>query len=104
MANLSEKEKSRIALYLNFDMTASPNAGHFVLDGDGDTHGLAGPPGSAHIESTFQTYYNTSAKVRSAAGSFSGGSDYQPFFDAGFPAGGLQTGAGGIKTAQQVEW
>jgi len=85
-------------------MTASPNAGQFILDGDGDAHGIVGPPGSDHIEHTFQTYYNRSAPVRYDSSAFSGRSDYGPFLTAGIPAGGLQTGAEGIMTAEQAGW
>src|SRR5690606_28644690 len=34
VANLSEAERAKIALYLNFDMIGSPNYVRFVYDGD----------------------------------------------------------------------
>jgi Zn-dependent M28 family amino/carboxypeptidase len=50
VANLSEEEREDIALYLNFDMIGSPNYVRFIYDGDGSAFGLAGPEGSAAIE------------------------------------------------------
>jgi len=101
--NLSPEEQARIALYLNFDMIASPNHVFFIYDGDdSDAVGAgAGPAGSAAIEKVFETYY--SMLGHSFKGTdFSGRSDYGPFIAAGIPAGGLFTGAEGTKTAAEA--
>jgi len=92
-----------IALYLNFDMVGSPNYAFFVYDGDGDAFGLVGPPGSDHIEATFEKFYKKQ-KQKSEPTAFSGRSDYAAFIQPGveIPAGGLFTGAEGIKTPEQV--
>ncbi len=52
---LSDQERADIALYLNFDMLGSPNAGYLAYDGDNsDAVGEGpGPEGSAGIERTF---------------------------------------------------
>jgi Zn-dependent M28 family amino/carboxypeptidase len=100
---LSPTERERIALYLNFDMIGSPNYGLFILDGDGDAFGTAGPDGSDDIEALFERYYEEQGEI-SAPKAFDGRSDYQPFTNVGIPAGGLFTGAEVPKTAQQVEW
>jgi Zn-dependent M28 family amino/carboxypeptidase len=103
ITNLSEEERQKIALYLNFDMVASPNFGYFVYNGDG-THFPnipPGPPGSDHIEDTFNNWF-AKKKLPSAPTEFSGRSDYGPFLDVGIPAGGLFTGAEGIKTEEQA--
>ncbi|WP_141124862.1 M20/M25/M40 family metallo-hydrolase, partial [Prescottella equi] len=52
---LDDAARADIALYLNFDMVGSPNAGYFVYDGDNsDNVGEGpGPEGSAGIERTF---------------------------------------------------
>ncbi|KAF9003029.1 hypothetical protein BDQ17DRAFT_1390645 [Cyathus striatus] len=81
-ALLSDAERAKIALYLNFDMIASPNLGYFIYDGDGSTFNITGPSGSDHIEKTFEDFFKTQ-KVRSAPTEFSGRSDYGTFLDVG---------------------
>ncbi|MGH3136974.1 MAG: M28 family metallopeptidase [Gaiellaceae bacterium] len=100
---LSQAERDKIALYLNFDMVGSPNHVFFIYDGDdSDAIGApAGPAGSAQIEQTFERYFN-SAGLPFKGTDFSGRSDYGPFIAVGIPSGGLFTGAEGIKTAAEV--
>jgi len=101
--NLSADERSRIALYLNFDMIGSPNHVFFIYDGDdSDAEGAGpGPAGSAEIEKTFEAYYDLK-HLPFKGTDFSGRSDYGPFIAVGIPSGGLFTGAEGIKTADEV--
>ena len=58
--NLTQAERDQIALYLNFDMVASPNYMFGIYDGD-DSGGTAPPdfipPGSAQIEDVFEAFY-----------------------------------------------
>ncbi len=101
--NLSQAERDRIALYLNFDMIGSPNHVFFIYDGD-DSDGVGagpGPAGSAQIEKTFEAYFS-SIGVPFKGTDFTGRSDYGPFIEVGIPAGGLFTGAEGIKTAAEA--
>ena len=100
VANDTESLES-IALYLNFDMVASPNYGLFVYDGDGDAFGLTGPDGSDDIEARFEQFF-ADRGVASRPTAFSGRSDYQAFILNDIPAGGLFTGAEGIKTAEEA--
>ena len=92
---------------LNFDMIGSPNYVRFVYDGDNSAFApdgvnvFAGPPGSGEIESAFHEYF-AGQGLASAETPFSGRSDYGPFIAAGIPAGGLFTGAEGIKTAAEA--
>ncbi len=87
-----------IALYLNFDMIASPNAGYFVYEGsDG------GPYGSAQIEQLFVDYFDQRTPVQTEGTPFDGRSDYGPFIAVGIPAGGLFTGAEDIKSENQAD-
>ena len=86
---------------LNFDMVGSPNFVRFVYDGDGDAFGTAGPQGSTEIEGVFEEYF-ASQGLASAPTEFSGRSDYSAFILNGIPAGGLFTGAEGIKTAEEA--
>ena len=98
--SLSEEELGKIFLNLNFDMIASPNYVRFVYDGDGSDTPNEGPPGSAEIEDVFNDYFD-SVGLAHAPTAFDGRSDYGPFIANGVPAGGLFTGAEGIKTAEQ---
>jgi len=61
-----------------------------------------GPPGSAQIEELFEEYF-ASQGLPSRPTPFNGRSDYGPFIAAGvgIPAGGLFTGAEGIKTEEE---
>ncbi len=97
VATLGPKQLERTYANLNFDMVGSPNYGRFVYDGDGSDTALAGPPGSGAIEKIFTDYF-ASQGLASAPTEFSGRSDYGPFIEQGIPAGGLFTGAEGIKT------
>jgi Zn-dependent M28 family amino/carboxypeptidase len=104
---LSQAEKDRIMAMINFDMVGSPNYVRFVYDGDNSDFPVgpgaaAGPPGSAFLETLFVEYFNA-VGLSSDPTPFSGRSDYGPFIAVGIPAGGLFTGAEGIKTAEQVE-
>ncbi|WP_081747489.1 M28 family peptidase [Arthrobacter sp. Br18] len=97
----------KVGLYLNFDMIGSANFGRFVYDGDNSAfpvgaNAAAGPEGSGQIEQDFHDYF-ASAGLASGETAFSGRSDYGPFIAEGIPAGGLFTGAEGIKTAEQAE-
>jgi Zn-dependent M28 family amino/carboxypeptidase len=99
--SLSEAELAKIMLNLNFDMIASPNFVRFVYDGDGSDTATAGPPGSAEIEQSFLDYF-ASQGLASEPTAFDGRSDYGPFIAVDIPAGGLFTGAEGVKTAEQA--
>jgi Zn-dependent M28 family amino/carboxypeptidase len=98
---LSDEQRAKIALYLNFDMIGSPNYVRFVYDGDGSGFGLAGPPGSAPIERYFTRFY-ANRGLASEQTEINFRSDYAAFFDSGIPFGGLFTGAEGIKTPEQA--
>ncbi|EXG80586.1 M28 family peptidase [Cryptosporangium arvum] len=95
--SLTSAERERIALYLNFDMIGSPNYELGVYDGD------RGPTGSAAIEKFFQGFLADHGQ-KSTASEFNGRSDYGPFIakGIGIPAGGMDTGAEGIKPKSAV--
>ncbi|KAL9596581.1 MAG: hypothetical protein Q9219_005708 [cf. Caloplaca sp. 3 TL-2023] len=101
VASLSAAEKAKIRLELNFDMIASPNYKYGIYDGDGSAFNVTGAPGSAEAEKLFQDYFTNDAGLNWVPDSFDGRSDYAPFADAGIAAGGLFTGAEGIKTAEE---
>ena len=105
VAGLSQMERDRIALYLNYDMVGSPNHVLFVYDGD-NSDGVGagpGPTGSAEIEELYESFYE-SRGLPFKGTDFSGRSDYGPFIATGveIPSGGLFTGAEGVKTAQEA--
>ncbi|MFF5991435.1 M28 family metallopeptidase [Prauserella flavalba] len=101
--SLSFEQQLDIALYLNFDMVGSPNAGYFAYDGDdSDGEGAgAGPYGSAQIEQSFIDALATRG-IEPEGTDFDGRSDYGEFIAVGIPAGGLFTGAEGVKTEEQA--
>jgi Zn-dependent M28 family amino/carboxypeptidase len=90
---------------LNFDMIGSPNFVRFVYDGD--LSNSAPPPGGApegsgQIEQMFLRHFRREGLATEPT-AFDGRSDYGPFIANGVPAGGLFTGAEGIKTEEQAE-
>ncbi len=99
--SLSPAQVSQIYANLNFDMLGSPNYVRFVYDGDGSDTGTAGPPGSAEIESIFDKYF-AGQGLATEPTAFDGRSDYGPFIAVGIPAGGLFSGAEGIKTPAEA--
>lgn len=102
VSQLTKKELKDHALNLNFDMVGSPNFARFVYDGDGSAFGTTGPNGSANIEQVFLDYFASQGLVTEPT-AFDGRSDYFGFINNGIPAGGLFTGAEGIKSAEQVD-
>jgi Zn-dependent M28 family amino/carboxypeptidase len=107
VASLSAAELAKIKLNLNFDMIGSPNFARFVYDGDNSAFPVgpgsaAGPQGSGEIERVFHDYFGDQG-LPSSETAFSGRSDYGPFIAKGIPAGGLFTGAEGVKTAQEQQ-
>ena len=94
------REFGKIMMNLNHDMIASPNFVRFVYDGDGSDTPNAGPPGSAQIEQVFLNWFSSQGQATTPT-AFDGRSDYGPFIARGAPAGGLFTGAEGIKTARR---
>ena len=108
VTGLSQAERDRIALYMNYDMIGSPNYFFGVYDADESTFpapaGVTIPPGSEAIEDVYESYYTLVGEPYDDS-EFSGRSDYQAFIQNGIPAAGLFTGAEVRKTAaQQAIW
>ncbi|WP_218146163.1 M20/M25/M40 family metallo-hydrolase [Geodermatophilus ruber] len=101
VSQLTERQRKDIALNLNFDMLGSPNYARFVYDGDGSDTPDAGPNGSGNIERVFLDHF-AARGLAAEPTAFDGRSDYGPFIAAGIPAGGLFSGAEGVKTEEQV--
>lgn len=100
---LDRDQLNDIALYLNFDMLGSPNAGFFTDDGDQSGPSPVGrvPVGSDGVERTLAGYLNLAGK-RPADMPLQRRTDYQSFLTAGVPIGGMTTGADGQKTNVQA--
>jgi Zn-dependent M28 family amino/carboxypeptidase len=103
LAGLPEPERRALALYLNADMIASPNAGYFVHDADDSDREGAGPApaGSGAIEQKLLGFL-ASVGIAAQGTDLDGRSDYAAFLAAGIPVGGIFTGAQERKSAEQA--
>ena len=107
LGGLDRDQLNDIALYLNFDMVGSPNAGFFTYDGDQSGQPNPNipvgevPAGSAGIERTLAGYLNL-AGIRPADMPLGRNTDYAAFLTAGVPFGGATTGASQKKTEVQA--
>ena len=105
VAGLPEAERARIALYMNYDMVASPNYIFMVYDADQSTfpapEGVTIPEGSEAVEDVYESYYTAIGEPYDDT-EFSGRSDYEAFILADIPSGGLFTGAEVVKTEEQA--
>jgi Zn-dependent M28 family amino/carboxypeptidase len=107
VGGLNPDQLDDIALYLDFDMLGSPNAGYFTYDGDQsaqpnpDIPASKVPAGSAGIERTLAGYLNL-AGVRPADMPLATTTDYNSFLAAGIPIGGVTTGSSQRKTEVQA--
>ena len=98
VGSLPDTELAKIAGYVNFDMTGSPNPGYFVYSSGSQ------PPGSDRIEKVLADYY-ASIGVPTEPVEVGGRSDHAAFARAGIPTGGTFAGAEEIKSADQaVAW
>jgi Zn-dependent M28 family amino/carboxypeptidase len=101
--SLTKKQIQNIAVNLNFDMVGSPNFVRFVYDGDASDTDTDSPTstGSGVVEDVFVDYFD-SQSLATEPTAFDGRSDYDAFINVGIPAGGLFTGAEGIKSAEEA--
>ena len=84
-------------------MLGSPNHIISVYDADESSSEASAvvPPGSIETEQAFRKYFDA-VEQPAVDSAFSGRSDYQAFFVNGVAAGGLFSGADGIKTEEHV--
>jgi len=101
-AHLSPEELAKIAMYLNFDMIASPNYVRFVYDGDGSDSANPGPPGSDQIEKLFNEYFAGKGLPTDPV-AIKGSSDDGSFASRNIPVGGVYSGSGEMKTEAQAK-
>lgn len=98
---LEPTEIGQIVAKLNFDMIGSPNGARFIYDGDGDDFGQPGPEGSEAIEDLFEDWFD-GIGLPSTPTRFDGRSDYAAFIAEDIPAGGLFSGAEGLKDEDEA--
>ncbi len=98
------RELDDIAVYLNYDMIGSPNyrLGVYDADGSGEPTDAPVPAGSIETENAFRKFFDAIG-LPVVDTQFSGRSDYQAFIFNGVAAGGLFTGADGVKTEEEVD-
>jgi Zn-dependent M28 family amino/carboxypeptidase len=93
---LSDGDRDAIAVYLNFDMLASPNGGRMVYDDS------SGPAGSERVTQLFAGYFDAAGLSHQEL-DLSAGSDHFGFERAGIPVGGLFTGANEAKGGEGAQ-
>lgn len=89
--HLSKEENSKIRLFMDYDMMASPNYEYQVYDANNVDH----PAGSEELKNLYVDFYESKNLTYSFV-PFDGRSDYVGFINNGIPAGGIATGAEGI--------
>jgi Zn-dependent M28 family amino/carboxypeptidase len=89
VAQLDERQLGALAVYLNFDMIASPNYVRFIY-------------GSSEVREVFENFFS-SRGLKAETVDLKGRSDHGPFAAEGIPVGGLYSGAEGRKTGKQAE-
>lgn len=87
---LEDDEIDDISAYLNFDMVGSPNFVRSVYEGPDE------------VEDVFGAYFDGRGIETETNSALDGRSDHGPFQDEDVPTGGLFSGAGGSKTAEQA--
>lgn len=96
--SLRPKENSKIRVFMDYDMMASPNFAYQIYDANNEDY----PNGSNELKQLYIDFY-ASAGVNHSFIPFDGRSDYDGFLKHGIPSGGVATGAEGIKTNEEVD-
>ncbi len=105
VASLSASERADIALYINFELIASPNFVRFIMDGDASNQPPGtppGPPGSGAVEHVFEHYFDQVGLPYEQQNIAAVGSDHEPFMAVGIPIGGMDGGTLGVKTPAEA--
>ncbi|CAI5758059.1 unnamed protein product [Candida verbasci] len=96
--NLSQSENSKIRLFMDYDMMASPNYEYEIYNANNVDH----PNGSGTLKDLYVDWYESHG-LNYTFVPFDGRSDYVGFIDNQIPAGGIATGAEGIKNETSKE-
>lgn len=95
--NLSTEENLKVRLFMDYDMLASPNFAYQVYNATN----AANPVGSEELRNLYVDWYEAQGLNHTFI-PFDGRSDYDGFIKAGIPAGGVATGAEGVKTKEEA--
>ncbi|KAH6964465.1 hypothetical protein DER45DRAFT_501079 [Fusarium avenaceum] len=95
---LSEEENRKIRLFMDYDMMASPNFAYQIYNATN----AANPKGSEELRNLYVDWYEDQG-LNYTFIPFDGRSDYDGFIRGGIPAGGIATGAEGVKTEREAE-
>ena len=95
---LSEEENQKIRLFMDYDMMASPNFAYQIYNATN----AANPKGSEELRNLYVDWYEEQG-LNYTFIPFDGRSDYDGFIRGGIPAGGIATGAEGVKTEREAE-
>eukprot|EP00457_Paulinella_chromatophora_P003037 gb/GEZN01003042.1/.p1 GENE.gb/GEZN01003042.1/~~gb/GEZN01003042.1/.p1 ORF type:complete len:714 (+),score=167.76 gb/GEZN01003042.1/:291-2144(+) len=96
--HLDPVELEKIAANINIDMLASPNYQLGVYNGSSDE-----TLGSGHIQMLYHEYLKSRGVYGYTDVPFDGRSDYAGFQEQGIAAGGVFSGAEGLKTVQEAQ-
>jgi aminopeptidase Y len=95
---LPPEENLKIRLFMDYDMLASPNFAYQIYNATNAEN----PVGSEELRELYVSWYRDQ-KLNYTFVPFDGRSDYDGFIRNGIPAGGIATGAEGIKTKEEEE-
>ena len=96
VATLSEEESLKIRVFMDYDMMASPNFAYQIYNATDDEN----PAGSQALRDLYVDWYKKMG-LNYTFVPFDGRSDYDGFIRGGIPAGGIATGAEGVKTEEE---
>ena len=96
VASLSEEENKKIRLFMDYDMMGSPNYAYQVYNASNEVN----PVGSGDLKQLYIDWY-VDQGLNYTLIPFDGRSDYDGFIRGGIPAGGIATGAEGVKTEEE---
>ncbi|EME48633.1 hypothetical protein DOTSEDRAFT_119156, partial [Dothistroma septosporum NZE10] len=97
-ASLAPEENSKVRLFMDYDMMGSPNYAYQIYNATNAEN----PVGSEELRDLYVAWYEAHDLSYSFI-PFDGRSDYDGFIRAGIPAGGIATGAEGIKTKEEAK-
>ncbi|KIW04356.1 uncharacterized protein PV09_04643 [Verruconis gallopava] len=96
--HLSPEENQKVRLFMDYDMLASPNFAYQVYNATNE----ANPEGSEQLRDMYTAWYKKH-NIPYTLIEFDGRSDYDGFIRNGIPAGGIATGAEGVKTKEEQQ-
>ncbi|KAI3406104.2 APE3 [Candida oxycetoniae] len=97
-SHLTQEENSKIRLFMDYDMMASPNYEYEIYNANNKDH----PQGSGDLKDLYVAWYEKHG-LNYTFVPFDGRSDYVGFINNGIPAGGIATGAEGVKNSTSRE-